>query len=141
MPAYKEQIDRFGSARLNGVDVEFKYTYDARNKAFHTLVTKRARQFFSTFASRYKRIAPWRTGTLATGYIVRTHREYGKPTTVSTQTLETRVPYARVVEAGGRGRKYAGTRRAGYAARVFNTERRKFSRDVRALVERIYGNR
>lgn len=142
MALYKEQIDRFGSAGANGASVEIRYTYTARNEAFHGGVDRIAKATFNRWQHLYARAVPKRTGVLAAGFKTRQPlKEYGKPVSVSTQSLQSFVPYARIVEAGGRGLRYKGTQRAGHQRRIWRKEVRLLRRATAALVRRIYGNR
>ena len=141
MARFRKEVDRIGTAP--GAVTTIEYTYNARNNAFHDAIGKRTRELFDNFEKSYGRRAPRRTGRLVGGWKLRSRRIYkrGRVVRVSERTLTTDVPYERIVEAGGRGKRYAGTRRSGFRRRVFNTERRKLRSDVKGIVERIYGDR
>ena len=141
MTRFKAEVERIGTPP--GAVTTIYWTFDAQNNAFHEAIGKRTRKLFDQFEKSYGRRAPRRTGRLIGGWRLRSQRIYkrGRLVRVSERTLTTDVPYERIVEAGGRGKRYAGTRRSGFRRRVFNTERRKLRSDVKGIVERIYGNR
>ena len=118
------------------------WTYDARGNAFHKAVGKRAQEMFAAFRRSYSRRVPKRSGRLSSGFAEKRSRDYksGQTVVVSVNSLATAVPYARIVEAGGRRKRYAGTRRAGHIGRVYRTERRKMNKDIKKIVEDIYGD-
>ena len=142
MPRYEEQRDYFvsRSGPRGGAQVEIRYTYRARNKAFHKAMEKRSEKFFSNFRRSYSQRVAKRTGRLSRGFDRKTKREYGREVVVNEVGRRTQVPYAFIYEYGGRGLHHKGTRRSGQIRRVFKTERRKLSQDVKKLVEDIYGD-
>ena len=142
MPRYRKEVDvtRTAGGLTRGSEVRWEYTYKAQGRAFHEAIKKRTDQFFDNFRGTYARRVPKRTGRLSRGFNQRGFKQYGQ--TISVNSLNTDVPYAYVVEHGGRGRHHAGTRRAGHIRRIFGTERRKLVRDVRQrIVPGIYGTR
>ena len=145
MPRFKHEVDRVAvkSGPMRGTEVVWNWTYKDQDAHFHAGVSKLTDRGFAQFRRKYGSQVPRRTGRLARGFEHKARKRYGKPPTVVTQFLRTNVPYAYIVEHGGRGLHHVGDRRrSGHIRRIFKTERRKLVREVnRHLLPRIYGSK
>ena len=146
MPRFAKEVEstRISTGPLAGSSVRWEYTFKSQTKAFHEAIRKRSQEMLRQFAQSYSRRVPKRTGRLSRGFLGApwVEKDYGKRDnpSVTNTGINTTVEYAFIVEAGGRGKKYAGTRRAGHMKRVFATERRKLTRDVKnKILPDIYG--